>query len=90
VKERENTLKRKKCYIPHPCSDDPNAISTKLCTVVDLIYIMFFANSIYYWLSDGHSAAVQSLLLTMTSTVGLTTGKHYNDVVTENSAEDNG
>ena len=66
-----------KCYIPHPCSEGPNdAIFTKLGTVVDLTYVMTYANFGLHQLKGGHFEAVQNLPFPMTSMVGLTTGKH--------------
>ena len=51
-----------KCYISHPCSEGPNdAISTKFGTVVDLTYVIIYANLGCNRLKDGHSTAVQNL-----------------------------
>ena len=45
--------------ISHPCSEGPNdAISTKFGTVVDLIYIIIYANFGWYRLKGGHSVIV--------------------------------
>ena len=66
-----------KCYISHPCSQDPNdAIFTKFGTVIDLTYVMTYANYGCNRLKGGHSAAVQNLPFPMASMVGITTGKH--------------
>ena len=71
----KNAQKR---YISHPCSKGPNdAIFTTFGTVVDLTYVMTYARFCCYRLNGGHSAAVQNLPVSMTSMVGLTTGKHY-------------
>ena len=82
-KERKRYYKNvQKCYISHPCSEGSNyAIFTKLCTVVDLTYVMTYTNFGWYRLKGGHSAAVQNLPFSMTSMVGLTTGKHQRAAV---------
>ena len=48
-KEKKRYYKNaQKCYISHPCSEGPNdAIFTKFGTVVDLTYVMTYAN--YGW-----------------------------------------
>ena len=63
-KERKRYYKNaQRCYISHPCSEDPNdAIFTKFGTVVDLTCIMTYANFGWYRLNGGHSATVQNLL----------------------------
>ena len=44
------------------CSEGPNdAIITKFSTVVNLTYVMTYANFGWYRLNGGHSAAVQNL-----------------------------
>ena len=62
-KERKDTIQtHKKCYISHPCSEGPNdAIVTKFGLVVDLTYVMTYANCGCYRLKGGHFAAVQNL-----------------------------
>ena len=65
-----------RCYISHQCSEGPNhAIFTKFNTVVDLTYVMTYANFGWFQLKGGHFAAVQNLPFLMTSMVGLKTGK---------------
>ena len=77
-KERKRCYKNaQKCYISHPCSESPNdAIFTKFSTVVDLIYLMTYANFGWTRLKGGHFAAVHKLPFSMIPMVGLTTGKH--------------
>ena len=65
-KERKGTEKRQKnaqqCYISHPCSEGPkDAIFTKIGKVVDLTYVITYANFGWYQLKGGHSAAVHNL-----------------------------
>ena len=70
--------KRKKCYISHPCSEGLNdAIFTKFGKIVDLTYIMTFANFDCNRLEGGGTLRLHKIyLFPMTSMVGLTTGKH--------------
>ena len=78
-KERKRYYKNaQKCYIFQTrVAKTPNdAIFTKFGTVVDLTYVMTYANFGWYRLKGGHFAAVQNLPFPMTSMVGLTTGKH--------------
>ena len=65
VKEGKRYYKNaQKCYISHPCSEGPNdAIFTDVGTVVDLTYVMTYANLGWYQLKGGHSVAVQILPL---------------------------
>ena len=51
-----------KCYISHPCSEDPNdTIFTTFGRVVDPTYIMTCANFVCYQLKSGHFTAVKNL-----------------------------
>ena len=51
-----------KSVISHPCSEDLNdAIFTKFGTVVDLTYVMTYANIGWYRLKGGYFAAIQNL-----------------------------
>ena len=66
-----------KGYISDPRSEVSNdAIFIKCGTVVDLTCVMTYANFGWNRLKGGHFAAVHNLPFPMTSTVGLTTGKH--------------
>ena len=62
-KERKRYYKNaQKCYISHPCSEGPfDAIFTKFGTVVDLTYVMTYANFGWNRLKGWHFAAVQNL-----------------------------
>ena len=54
-----------KCYISHPCSEGPNdAIFTEFGVVVDLTYVMTYANFGWYRQKGGHFLAVQNLPFT--------------------------
>ena len=53
-----------KCYISHACSEGSNdAIFIKFGTVVDLTYVMTYANFGWNRLKGGHFAVVQKLPL---------------------------
>ena len=66
-----------KCYISHPCREGPNdAIFTKFGTVVDLIYVMTYANFGCNRLKGETLRLYKLYLFPMISMVGLTTGKH--------------
>ena len=61
-KEKILYTNAQKCYISHPCSERPNdAISTKFGNIVDLTYVMTYANFGWNRSKGGHFAAVQDL-----------------------------
>ena len=66
-----------KCYISHPCSEGSNdAIFSKFGTVVDLTHIMISANLVAIGRRVDTLRLYKIYIFSMTSMVGLTTGKH--------------
>ena len=73
----QNTIKRTKCWMLHPCNEAPNdAIFTQFDTSVDRTYVMTSATLFAIGWRVGTLRLYSIYPFPMTSMVGLTTGKH--------------